>query len=485
MKKALISLLILLIASAGASLIAQNTAALYKAVQELTKDPAMKHGELSVTVYSIEQGKPVFSYNSHRAMMPASLTKMFTTAAGFEKLGSNFRFTTRLAYSGTIDSKGTLHGDLYIIGGGDPLLGSYRYKQTLPDTLFATWSRAISQAGIRAVDGRVRYDGTIFDDKVLHDSWMWGDIGNYYGSGVSGLNFHENMFFIYLNPGSRVGQAAKLSHTAPAGLSLSIINEVKTGAAKSGDQVVVYGDPITSLRTCTGTIPLDAKNMAIRASLPRPGKACADLFTQYLRAHKITVSGASEESLHKPSNLTTIVDITSPTYYVIAQYTNMTSNNTYAEAIYKYLGYKGYNLGNYANGGRVMKDFLSKHGLETAGIVLEDGSGLSKNNRVTTDFVCRFLVEMSRTTYFGDYQKSLALAGQNGTVKNMLSGLSSNVSVRMKSGTLVGLRAFAGYVTTAKGNRYSFAVISSDFDCSGAQMRSKLEKVIMKIAEMD
>lgn len=464
---------------------AQNTDALAKAVNDLSREESLKHATLAVSVYKIDSQKELFSFNSQRAVIPASVTKLFTTAAGFDQLGSNFRFKTTLAYSGTIDANGNLNGDLYILGGGDPLLGSYRYKQTVPDTVFASWYRAVSRAGIRAVLGRVYYDATIFDRHPLHDSWEWGDVGNYYAGGVTGLNFHENMFFIYFNPGNRVGHPASIARVAPKGLMVQTLNEVMTGPAKSGDNVVVYGDPMSPFRTCTGTIPLDAKNFSIRASLPQPGQACADLFTAYLREHKIKVSGAGAEAMMRPDKLKTLVDITSPTYYVIAQYTNMTSNNTYAEAIYKYMGFKAHGMGSFANGGRVVSDFLKRHNVDASGIRLEDGSGLSRYNRVTTDFVCRFLLAMSQAKFFKDFQSSLALAGENGTVKNLLKDLPAGYKVRMKTGSINSVRAFAGYVTTPKGSQYCFAVICNDFDCSGAQMRSKLEKIILKIATLE
>ena len=464
---------------------AQNTVPLSRAVSELSKEDVMKHGALSVSVYNVDKKTVVYSFNAQRSVMPASLTKLFTTAVGFEKLGKNFRFRTTLAYCGEIDRGGTLRGDLYIIGGGDPLLGSYRYRQTVPDSLFAAWHKAVTAAGIKAVDGRVYYDASIFDSHPVHDNWQWGDIGNYYGSGVSGLNFHENMFFIHFTPGGKLGYPATVSRMEPKALNLHVINEVTTGPAKSGDQVIVYGEPGSTIRRCAGTVPLDAKNFSVRASLPKPGQACADLFTAYLRARKVSVSGAATEALRRPSNMTTLLEYTSPTYYVIAQYTNMTSNNTYAEAIHRYVGYKMYGLGSSANGAKAVNDYIQRMRIESSGVNLEDGSGLSVRNRVTADFVCRFLIEVSKASFFDDYLKSLAQAGESGTVKNLLPGLPSNVTVRMKTGSMTGVRAYAGYVITAKGERLCFSVIANDFDCTGNQMRTKLEKIIMKIATME
>jgi len=477
--------LITLFLSFSSALFAQNTAALQKAVSDLATEHAMRHATLAVSVYKVDKGTQLYAHNSQTALVPASLVKLFTTSAGFDRLGAQFRFCTTLAYSGDIDKNGTLHGSIYIIGGGDPLLGSYRYRQTQPDSLFAIWHQALVAAGIKAVDGRVHYDASIFDNHPINNNWPWGDIGNYYGCGASGLNFHENMFFIYLNPGAKVGFPASLSRTAPAGLNLRIINEAVTGQPKSGDNIIVYGDPGSSLRTCTGTLPVDARNFSVRASLPKPAQACADLFTVYLRQHKLHVSGAASEALQRPRNLISLLEYTSPAYTLIAQYTNMTSNNIYAESIHRFLGYKMNGLGSNANGNKAVADYIKRLNLEASGIVLDDGCGLSMHNRLTADFLCRFLCEVAKTNYFNDFLKSLPSAGESGTVKKMLTGLPPKVSVSMKSGSMTGVRSFAGYVTNAKGDRYCFAVIANNYDCTGAQMRAKLEKIILKIATLE
>lgn len=463
---------------------AQNTDELKKAVNSLIGESSMKHASLSVCVYDMQNKKEVYSYNSQQSMVPASLTKLLTTATGFDKLGSDFRFTTTLCYSGNIDNNGTLHGNIFIIGGGDPVLGSYRYAQTLPDSLFATWTQAVAAAGIKAVDGRVLYDASIFDNQPLHDNWPWGDVGNYYGCGASGLNFHENMFFIYFTPGSRFGFPASVARTEPAGLSLRIINNVSTGIANSGDNVIVYGDPSSTIRTCVGTMPINDKDFSVRASLPKPGQVCADLFTAHLRRNKIPVSGAASEALSRPTKTTKILDYTSPTYYVIAQYTNITSNNIYAEAIHRYLGYATSGKGSSQNGMKAVNNFITKLKLENSGILLEDGSGLSTHNRMTADFACRFLIAMKQTSYFEDFEKTLALAGENGTVKNILNNLPSNTKVRVKTGSMTGVRNFAGYIVRPDGEKYCFAIIANNFECSGTEMRQKLEKIIYKIAAL-
>ncbi|MDY5969434.1 MAG: D-alanyl-D-alanine carboxypeptidase, partial [Bacteroidales bacterium] len=122
---------------------AQSTANLNKAVNAVCNDNSMKHASVSVCVRNIANGRNVYSYDSQRSLAPASLVKLFTTALGFKQLGSSFRFTTIIGYSGTIEKDGTLEGNVYLVGGGDPMLGSYRYRQTQPDSVFDAWQQAL------------------------------------------------------------------------------------------------------------------------------------------------------------------------------------------------------------------------------------------------------------------------------------------------------------------------------------------------------
>ena len=461
-----------------------QTASLERVVNSVQDEITFRHASLSVSVYNISKQQTLFEHDGQRSISPASLNKLFTTAVGFEKLGSNFRFKTTLAYSGEIDAQGVLHGNIYIIGGGDPLLGSYRYSQTTPDSVFYSWLRAMKSHGISSIDGRICYDASIFDDQPLHDSWQWGDIGNYYSSGVSGLNFHENMYFIYFDPNKQLNYPATISHTSPRNLDVRNRNEVVTGPAGSGDQVIVYGTPSQTERLCRGTVPIDKTKFPIRASLPNPGANCATLFATYLRSNGVAVSQAVSEAFTQDLSLKPIIDINSNTYYIIAQYTNLTSNNMYAESIFKYLGHTLYGNGTYANGAKAINDFFKSHNLESTGVRVVDGSGLSRLNRVTTDFVCRFLTEVSHTPIYNDFSMSLGKVGESGTVRNILKNLPSNIDMRVKSGSMDDVVGYAGYVSAPNGDLLCFAVIANGFDCNGKQAKQKLENIIYEIAKL-
>ncbi len=484
MKRSTILLSLIFSCIAITPVAAQNKSELEKTVNSICKENDMKHATLSVEVFNISKNQMVYSHDAQRCVTPASLNKLFTTAAGFEKLGSNFRFKTTLTYSGNIDNHGVLHGNLYIIGGGDPMLGSYRYKQTVPDTLFSTWAKILRNNGIKSIDGRICFDATIFDNQALNDSWQWGDIGNYYGSGVSGLNFHENMYFAFFAPGKKIGYPATLERTQPKDINVRSTNEVLTGPENSGDNVVIYGDPNNPMRNYKGTIPMGKKSFSVRGALPSPGQTCAELFARYLRNNGINVSSNVTEVFSKNDNTHTLLDYFSNTYYVIAQYTNLTSNNIYAESIFKYLGYHQSGQGSYASGSKAVMSYIGTLGLETSGIRIVDGSGLSRLNRVTADFLCRFLAKTSQRSFFNDYNNTLAKVGESGTARNLLPNLPKGIDMRIKSGTMDGVRNYAGYVFTESGDMLCFSVLCSNYDGSSNAIKTRIEKILYSIATL-
>ncbi len=466
----------------GGSLLAQNKK-IADEVKRITSDPQLKHASIGVSVYNITQGKEEYTYDADRLMSPASLMKLFTTAAGFEYMGKAFRFKTMLAYTGSVTPDGVLNGDLLIIGGGDPLLGSYRYRQTSMDTLFRLWHNAIRKAGIISVNGRVLADATIFGGTQLHDTWQWGDVGNYYGCGATGLNFHENMYFVYFNPDRREGFPADIDHIQPKGIDVRHQNHVTTGPANSGDKVVIYGTPTASMRYYEGTVPLGQSNFRVRGAMPNPGKTCAELFSVYLRHKNVNVtSHASDEVSSTPKNYTVLFEYYSVPYVVVAQYTNMTSNNLYAESIFKYLGYKMYNKGNFDNAVKAVNKYLSDKDLDMSAVNVVDGSGLSRGGLATARFFTDFLAKISKTDYFIDFRNSLPKVGENGTVRNLLkNALPAGTDMRVKTGTMTGVSSYAGYATRPNGDKVSFSILVNNSTSGASALRPKVDRLLAAI----
>jgi D-alanyl-D-alanine carboxypeptidase/D-alanyl-D-alanine-endopeptidase (penicillin-binding protein 4) len=309
-------------------------------------------------------------------------------------------------------------------------------------------------------------------------------VGNYYAAGVSGLNFHENMYFVYFNAGKKLGYPATVVRTVPKNIDIHGASEVTTAGENTGDQVIVYGSPTGKERIYRGTVPLGKKDFAVRAAMPNPAKTCADLFSSYLRTHGVGVSSNSMQVYTVPDSLRLVLDYRSSSYYTIAQYTNLTSNNIYAESIFKYLGYHKYGLGSFQNGAKTVAEWLKGKGLAAEGVRVVDGSGLSRLNRVTTDFLCRYLTAMSKESFFDEFMQTIAKAGENGTAKNLLPGLPAGITVHVKTGTMDGVKSYAGYVLTPHGQTLAFAIVSNNHDASAADVGGKLNKILYKIATM-
>lgn len=463
---------------------AQQVADLEKTILNVQRENGMQHGTLAVCVYNINRGQEVYSYNSDLSMTPASVNKLLTTGVAFSQLGSDFRFTTRIGIRGEIDRDGVLHGNIYIIGGGDPMLGSYRYRQTSPDSLFDGWTRALKKKGIKRVDGRVCYNIGVFDEQPLHDSWPWGDVGNYYGAGVCGLNFHENMYFVFFNPGNKIGYPASCVRVSPKNIKVHGVCEVTTGPEGSGDNVVIYGSPTDHERIYRGTVPLGKNDFRVRGAMPNPAKQCADLFSSYLRTHGVSVSSNSMQVYSQPDSLRIVLDYYSSDYYTIAQYTNLTSNNIYAESIFKYLGYAKYGKGSFTNGSKAVMDYLKDKRIDVGGVRVVDGSGLSPQNKVTAYFLCRYLAAMSKEPFFNEFLHTLSKVGENGTAKNLLSNLPAGIVVRLKTGSMDGVKAYAGYITAANGDRLAFAIISNGHEANTTVAGEKLNKILQKVVSI-
>lgn len=461
----------------------QSTDYLDFVVRRSRLQPLMSHASLSICVHDISNDTTLYAHDADHALLPAALNKLFTTAAGFSRLGKDFRFKTQLIYSGTIDQRGTLNGDLYLIGQGDPLMGSSRFKSTSPDTLFRKIHENLRNEGIRRINGHVYTDASLYDDEMVHPTWQWNDIGNYYGAGVSGLNFNENNISVYLSAGKEVGDMAQVLRVFPTDVPVTLVNYAVTGPADTTSEINFYGSPTENIRIIRGVIPSGVRDTLVRASMPNPPYVLADQLTRYLVAHGVPVTGTPGTTTTMPPRVHAINTIESPRYDDIARLANCTTNNMCAEAIYKYLGYYQEGLGNYDNARRFMNIYFHELGLDADGVKMVDGSGLSRDNHVTSRFLCRFLSAVARQPYGMDFRNSMGLSSQTGE-RDVLPRVAEDCQLVVKGGIMTGVRGYAGYFTDAKGRTLCFAIISNNYDCSGEEMDLVIKTIIEEITKL-
>lgn len=257
------------------------------AIKKMQIDSAFKHASMSLYVIETNTNKVVFDYNSQLGLAPASCQKINTSVTAFELLGNTYQYKTELRYDGTIKN-GILKGNLYVIGAGDPTLGSWRYIATKNSLVMANWLLALKNACIKKIDGTIFFDSTKFGYQSLPGGWIWDDIGNYYGAGTWGLNWYENKYDLVLQPGDKEGDDVYIVQTKPALQKVYSNLLVTTGKKGSGDNSYIYLPPNGTAGFVTGTVPTGEKNFIIAGAMPNPSLQIEKALVDKLALEKIS-----------------------------------------------------------------------------------------------------------------------------------------------------------------------------------------------------
>lgn len=436
---------------------------------ELQNDSNIKNGIVSLTVMDSRSGEIIFAKNENIGLATASTMKAITTATAYAELGADFTYKTDLLYSGSIEKNGVLHGDIIIQGSGDPTLGSARYDQTKESVILNQWIHAIKAKGIKKINGKIIGDDRLFNGNHAPSGWTWVDMGNYYGAGVSSLNWRENSFKVRLTSGPKVGDPVELVNTVPDVSYLTILNEVTTGKAGSGDQVYAYSAPYSSIVHLRGTYGIDL-NKEIVLSLPDGAFDVAFSLQNELIKQGIAVTEmASTAFLLEHSgfkinaNPQFIASHQSPKLSDIADRFNKISINLYGEALLKTIAVKE---GIATETGNITR-WEEKYWEEKLGILpgelrIRDGSGLSPEIRVTTSAMTKILNYATTQPWYADF----------------IDNMPTYNGMKMKSGTISSVLGYAGYHQSADGTPLVFSLLINNYQGSAPQMRQKMFKML-------
>ncbi len=453
-------------------------------LEKIHSETGLRNASLGFAMIPLEAESPssLAGYRPDTALLPASALKAVTTATALDLLGPDFRFETTLQFTGTIGEDGALHGDVLVTGGGDPTLGAAQTGK-----LFSGWQEALKKAGIKKIDGRVIGDASLFGSQLRPDPWQWNDLGNYYAAGACGLTFHRNQFVCRFQTGEP-GTAAKFLGTDPKMPELTFVNEMRVGAAGSGDHGYVYGAPYTSHLYLRGTVPAGGSSFAIRGALPDPSFFCARAFTAHLREKKFEVSG--EPSTVRLLNIAgekvdaerkDLLSQKSDPLSMLIIPTNHRSNNLYAECIHRMIGVNKSNDGSTVAAARAVTAHWKEKGIDLTGFHMADGSGLARTNTVTARQMTLILYHAAKSTHFAAFSKSLPIAGQSGTMRFIGRGTASEGRVRSKSGSMDRVKSYCGYIQAKSGERYAFALFLNSFTGDPGLLKPKIVRVWNKI----
>lgn len=430
---------------------------LEKAFNDLLADEQAKHAITSLCVLDANTGKVLFAKNEQIGLATASTLKTITAASAFSILGKDFQFQTSLAYTGNITPDGTLKGNIIIVGSGDPTLGSPRY-QNKENAVLTQWVSAIKVAGIKKIEGSIIGDDRIFGTQTTPEGWVWQDIGNYYGAGTSGLAWRENQFDIHLRPGSNTTDEVKIVKTVPETPYVQIQNELKTGSSGSGDRSYAFLPPYSNVAYLRGSWGMGISKSGISVALPDPAFDCAYRLQDTLKILGISTSQQATTTRLMALNKQTIPAITqkintisSPTLSEMAYWFLKKSINLYGETLLKTIALKSGQAATTARGAETEINFWVAKGIDKSAFNIIDGSGLSPGDRITTSAMANVLFQIQKENWFSDFYK----------------GLPEYNGMKIKSGTINDVSAFAGYHTDAAGNKYVIVININNYSGSG------------------
>lgn len=425
----------------------------------------------------------LLSINAGKSVTPASCMKTVSSGIAMSHLGPDHRFHTDVLTSGSV-SDDTLSGDLVVRGGGDPTLGSDRVKgsrnasQVLDEIVSAT-----KTAGIRKITGDVVGDDSAFPWDPLPDGWDWQDIGNYYGAGTSGLCFNDNLYHLRFQPGKGVGDLARIVGTDPPLPNVEWVNEMRTGAAGSGDQGYIYGAPACPLRWTRGTVPV-GDTFSIRGSLPDPALTCAQMLKAKLVSQGIEVAGTarSTRGTSEGTGGNKILTLQSPTVAEIMFVLNKQSFNLYAEMMLMHTS-RVVSDGRRATGVKLEEKFLKEANVPLTGWNITDGSGLGRTNTVTALGMAHYLSALMARPHFKEWKQTIAVMGVDGDLSKRGTGTPLVKNVIGKTGYIGGSRGLVGYLKTKSGKEITFALFANNFEGTMKSVDADLDRVLLKAYE--
>jgi serine-type D-Ala-D-Ala carboxypeptidase/endopeptidase (penicillin-binding protein 4) len=399
-------------------------------------------------------GEPLLAVNADEPRAPASNQKILVGAAAIGRLGRDFHFETRIAVGDG--------GDLMVVGEGDPNL-SGRFFGGDPTKVLRAMARDVASKGVKRVRDLV-LDASRFDAQYIHPEWPTDQLERWYCAPVAALVYNDSCWDITVLPGSAPGAPSRLV-VEPSLLSPAIANRCET--VRHGKQIVHIGRAEESAFEVRGQVVLASAGVAANVTVRDPVRFFGEAFRAALVAEGVPVDGEVREGkLDGTREILVYRSDLARTLQVML--TN--SQNLYAECVFKRLG-----EGSFASGAEALAEALRSLGVPTTGLDARDGSGLSKQNRVTARTVYGALQAMRDEPMFVEALPS----GGEGTLERRYRDLGERV--RAKTGTIKGVSALSGYVTGKGGGRYVFAILANG--ASTARARRLQDLVVTSLAK--
>ncbi|HVB37655.1 MAG TPA: D-alanyl-D-alanine carboxypeptidase/D-alanyl-D-alanine-endopeptidase [Vicinamibacterales bacterium] len=439
--------------------------------------PALARGILGVVVEDAATGRVLYASHPDTLLLPASNMKIVTLAAASATLGWTFTYETKVLAAGPVQN-GTLNGDLVIVGSGDPTLDG---RDSATSDVFARWADTLWQDGVRRIAGRIVGDGRALPPPRFGSGWAWDDLVFGFAAPISGLQYHDNLIDLRIQPGTAPGDPVTVD-VSPAGGNLELDDRITTAAPDAPPIVLMHRQPGTSRLELTGSLPAGGPAVMRTAAVPDPPAFFARSVRAALVARGIAVDGdgvdiESASPAPEMAEASLLIDYRSPPLSSLAAVMMKVSENLYAETLLRTIGLVG---GPEPEAGpQRVGEILTGWGFAPDGFAIADGSGLSRYNLVTASLMAGLLRRMRQEPAF---VASLPVAGVDGTLEHRLQGTAAQADVQAKTGSMTHVRALSGYVTTHDGRLLVFSILANNFDAAAADVNAAIDAAVARLA---
>ncbi|MFG0328431.1 MAG: D-alanyl-D-alanine carboxypeptidase/D-alanyl-D-alanine-endopeptidase [Phycisphaerales bacterium] len=452
----------------------------YRDIEALVGNAALGSSSVAYHIVDLDTGAILAEGDAERMMLPASNLKLITTGAALLVLGPDASFETTMRWDGS---------RLTIVGTGDPALADPELLEEMGvsiESLFDLWIEDLRAEGIDSIDTLV-VDDRIFDEARFHPNWPADQLNAAYCAEVAGFNVHGNIVAFYAHPASTIGHSPNYTIEPDVRRWVSVENRARTIGPKGGQNSLWISRPPTANEfSLFGSVRIPQKALV---TVHDPAELFARWFSDRLKRRNIKVGEARSAHVDDPVAPGAVVGrpIRTPMSTLVLR-CNRDSENLYAEALLKRLGREVTGQpGGWRNGGAVIRTLLSKHlgpGLATQ-TQISDGSGLSRENRVSPRVMTAWLAFMNdRPDLASVYLDSLAVGGESGTLRRRFGDIEIEGEVLGKSGYINGVSCLSGYVRATNGRMAAFSVLVNDIPSSvPIREAKKLQEQIVKRIE--
>ncbi len=438
-----------------------------------------KQLDYGIAAMSLTQGDLIYEKNGDKLLIPASVNKIFTAYAALKKLKPTAVFKTGIYAVGTIRD-GKLTGDLYLKGGGDPSLVSERMWMLVNELV---------RSGIKSITGNLFADSSYYDEEKTPESRPKYLKDQAYNAPIGALSFNFNVTTIYVRPGDLPG-SAPIIFTDPDNSYIDVVNQATTGPAGGKNTInvnrtnFVEGD-IGDTVLLRGSIPLEHKELRFYRNIVNPALYTAHMFRTFWEQRGFKLTGHVQEGTVPLDKAKLVLEFESLPLWHIVWGMNKFSNNFVADQIMKKVGAEVWGPpGTMAKGVTALADALEDIGIKKGSYEIQDGSGLTRNTKVTAKQILAVLAASYKD--FGmssEFTSSLGIAGDDGTLRNRFPGSHVAGLLRGKTGTLDGVTALAGYVPTDEGELLAFAVLLNDPKVKFGRMTPWADQIALALSK--